>query len=51
MSTDSITVSTNYWRVPNPKRAFEGWLEGSPSESEKLQVIAKAEADEHDQLP
>lgn len=42
---DSVTVSTNYWRVPSPERAFDGWLEGSPSEEEKLQVIAQAEAD------
>ncbi len=42
---NTIIVSTNFWRVPSPERAFDGWLEGSPSESEKLQVIAKAEAD------
>jgi hypothetical protein len=45
MSTDSITVSTNFWRVPSVEKAFSNWLEGAPSEAEKLQVIAKAEAD------
>lgn len=45
MSTDSLTVSQNHWRVPSVERAFDGWLEGSPSEAEKLLVIAKAEAD------
>lgn len=42
---DSIIVSTNFWRVPSVENAFSGWLEGAPTETERLQVIAKAEAD------
>lgn len=44
MNNDTITVSTNFWRVPSVETAFSGWLEGAPTESEKLQVIAKTEA-------
>ncbi len=43
--SNSVTVSTNYWRVPSVERAFEGWLEGAPTPEERLQVIAKAVAD------
>ena len=42
---DLVVVRHNYWRVPSPQRAFDGWLEGAPTESEKLHVIALAEAD------
>lgn len=42
---DSITINTNHWRVPSAATAFDGWLEGTPSEAEKLQVIAKTIAD------
>jgi len=45
MTTDSLTVSTNFWRVPSVETAFSGWLEGCPTPAERLQVIAKAEAD------
>ena len=41
MSTDSITVNQNHWRVPSVEKAFSGWLEGAPTETERLQVIAK----------
>jgi len=41
----TVTISTNFWRVPSAARAFESWLEGSPSEEEKSLVIAQAEAD------
>jgi hypothetical protein len=43
--SNSVIVRHNYWRVPSPERAFDGWLEGCPSAEELLQVIAKAEAD------
>ena len=45
MTTDSVTISTNFWRVPSVEKAFSGWLEGAPTEAEKLQVIAKTIAD------
>jgi hypothetical protein len=41
MSTNSVTVKQNYWRVPSVENAFSGWLEGAPSDAERLQVIAK----------
>jgi hypothetical protein len=41
LSANSVTVKQNYWRVPSVENAFSGWLEGSPTETERLQVIAK----------
>lgn len=37
-----ITVTTNHWRVPSAERAFDGWLEGKPSEEERRQCIEEA---------
>ena len=34
-----ITVNINHWRVPSIERAFDGWLEGKPSEEERRQCI------------
>jgi len=34
-----ITVRTNHWRVPSVERAFDGWLEGSPSDKERSLII------------
>jgi hypothetical protein len=42
---DTVTITTNFWRVPSVKTAFDGWLEGAPTDAEKLQVIAQAKAD------
>ena len=39
-----VIVRQNHWRVPNPERAFDGWLEGQPSDAERLKIIANAEA-------
>jgi hypothetical protein len=41
---DTITVSTNYWRVPSADRSFQVWLEGAPTPEERMQVIAKTKA-------
>ena len=51
MSTNSVTVKQNYWRVPSVENAFEGWLEGAPSETERLQVIAKTIAERKAWVP
>lgn len=37
-----ITITTSYWRVPSAERAFDGWIEGKPSEEEKRQRIEEA---------
>jgi len=44
-SNQSITILHNYWRVPSPERAFDGWLEGKPSEEDKRRVIEEAIAE------
>jgi hypothetical protein len=41
---DTVTITTNFWRVPSVETAFSGWLEGTATEAEKLLVIAKTEA-------
>ena len=43
--TQTITVTTNHWRVPCEKNAFDGWLEGRPSPEERLRVIEKVKAE------
>ena len=40
---DTVTITTNFWRVPSVETAFGGWLEGTATEAEKLLVIAKTE--------
>ena len=40
-----MTVSHNYWRVPSPEGAFDGWLEGEPSADDKRRVIEEAIAE------
>ena len=44
MVTESLIISTNYWRVPSPEHALEGWLEGNPSQAERQKAIAAAAA-------
>lgn len=29
------TISTNLWKVPSVERAFDGWLEGAPTEEQR----------------
>lgn len=43
-SIDTVTISTNFWRVPTVDGAFSGWLEGVPTPAERLSVIAAATA-------
>ena len=33
--TRKYTVQTPYWRVPSEARAFDGWLEGSPTAEQR----------------
>lgn len=39
---DTVTITTNYWRIPSPERAFDGWLEGAPTEQERRETIEAA---------
>ena len=41
---DTIEITTNFWRVPSERRAFDGILEGNPSQEERQQIIAEAKA-------
>lgn len=41
---DSVIISTNYWRIPSTARAFDGWLEGVPTEQERIETIEAAVA-------
>ena len=43
-STDSVTISTNYWRVPSVETAFSGVLEGCPTENQRQKMIEEAKA-------
>ena len=43
MSQNNIVISHNHWRIPDPKRAFAGWLEGCPTPQQRQQTIAEAE--------
>ena len=45
ISNQTITVTTNHWRVPSVENAFDGWLEGQPSPEERLRVIEKVKAE------
>ena len=40
--SNTVTISTNYWRVPSEARAFDGWLEGEPSADDKRRVVEEA---------
>lgn len=46
-----ITVTTNHWRVPSAERAFDGWIEGKPSEEERRQRIEEALRERADWKP
>jgi hypothetical protein len=39
---NSITVTKNHWCVPNEARAFDGWMEGRPTEMQKQEVLEAA---------
>ena len=43
-STDTLTFSTSYWRIPSPERAFDGWLEGRPTGEQRHLIIEAAKA-------
>ena len=44
-SSESITISTNYWRVPTVEGAFSGILEGCPSNEQRKEIVAEAVAE------
>ena len=37
-----LTFKRRPWSVPSERRAFEGWLEGRPTEAQREAVLAKA---------
>ena len=44
MVTESLVISTNYWRIPSPEHALDGWIEGNPSQAKRQKAIAAATA-------
>lgn len=34
------TIETAHWRVPSKARAFDGWLEGSPTPDQRTAILA-----------
>lgn len=47
----TLTVNVNPWRVPSIERALDGWLEGTPSEEERLQALTVASQKRADWKP
>lgn len=43
-SPDQITISHNHWRIPDPRTAFSGWLEGQPTAAQRQQIINETES-------
>lgn len=39
-----IEVTHNCWRIPSVAHAFDGFLEGTVTDAERLEIIAKTEA-------
>jgi hypothetical protein len=36
-----IEITVNEWRVPSVEKAFDGWLEGTPTAKERAQILAE----------
>ena len=43
-SLDTLTITTNFWRVPSPERALDGLIEGCPSPEKRQIMIEEAKA-------
>jgi hypothetical protein len=41
-ATEVISVSKNYWRVPSEENAFDGWIEGVPTEDMRRKALENA---------
>jgi hypothetical protein len=39
--TQKYTIQTAHWRVPSQARAFDGWLEGSPTAEQRAARLAE----------
>jgi hypothetical protein len=37
----TYTINTAHWRVPSEERAFDGWLEGSPTPAERTAILVE----------
>ncbi len=38
-ATEIISVSKNHWRVPSEANAFDGWIEGAPTDEMRRRVL------------
>lgn len=36
---NTLTITNNHWCVPSESRAFDGWIEGRPTEQQKQEVL------------
>lgn len=43
-SDQSIVFTSNPWKIPDPRTALSGWLEGNPTEQQRQDAIAEATA-------
>jgi len=43
-SLDTLTIRTNFWRIPSPERALDGLIEGYPSPEKRQIMIEEAKA-------
>ena len=46
-----IEVTHNYWRIPSVKHAFDGILEGTVTDAERLEIIAETKAERASWMP
>ena len=46
-----ITFDRAYWRIPSVEHAFDGFLEGKPTDKQKKEIIEKAQQDRADWSP
>lgn len=45
------TVGAAHWRIPSEVRAFEGWLEGSPTQEQKTARLAEVARQRENWVP
>jgi hypothetical protein len=45
------TIETAHWRVPSEARAFEGWLEGSPTPDQRTALLAEVARERENWAP
>jgi hypothetical protein len=44
-------IQTAHWRVPSEARAFDGWLEGNPTQEQRIAVLAEVARQRENWIP